>query len=102
MAVRNVNRLIGSLAVVLFGAQAAAAQPSGPLDRVTVVALEPTPHAAGCDDFTSVGPGIWRPKGAVRVRNTVTVERGAAFGDDKSYAGIKLAKWLDQSCKVAN
>jgi hypothetical protein len=100
MITKTVTVLFAGL--IATGAALPAARAQTPPADPPVIALEPTPHPAGCADFVPVGNGMWRPVGAIRIRNMVTMGPGVSFREGVAFAGIDIAQQLNQSCKVPN
>jgi hypothetical protein len=96
MNIQTTSLLLAALAVGITGTHAANAQT--PTEESPVIALQPTPHTAGCGDFSPAGNGMWHSNGPIVIRNTITIGPSAAFGEGVSFAGIDLAKWLNEKC----
>ena len=97
MAIKNLRLSLACLAAVVVVAQDVSAQ--APSEESPVIALEPTPHPAGCADFTPTGNGTWKPKGSVRIRNMITVGPSASFSEAAVFAKVNIAKWLKLQCE---
>lgn len=99
MSNRFLIYLAAGLPIALFAIQGQEAKAQPATEEAPVIALEPTPHPAGCADFVPVGNGSWNPIGPVRICNTITMNWGVTFSEGAVFAGINIAQWLNQHCK---
>jgi hypothetical protein len=64
-----------------------------------VIALNPTPHNAGCADFHKNNDGSWSANGSIQINNSVTLGAGVSFSEAVQFGNINIAGWLDRNCK---
>jgi len=85
---------------IAFGTiQIASAQTA--TENYPVIALQPTPHPAGCADFQRLPNGMWQTLSPINIRNDVQMGQGNAFGEGAVFAGINIAQQLNQNCSMS-